>query len=142
MLRCDKLARYVDTTAAVILYRSSDIDDDEGSESPLDDASKEPEMIMPLRNKIAVAGSELKLACRVYCPGKVTVEWYKDQQQVNESDRISFDVEDELHTIHISNLEMSDGGQYKAIFKNKYGIVETKSELTVEGFNFNFMYFL
>ena len=114
-------------------YRSSDVDDEEGSESPLEDASKEPEMIMPLRNKIAVSGSDLKLACRVYCPVKMTVEWHKDGQQISEGPRISFEVEDELHTIHISKLTMTDAGQYKAIFKNKYGVVETKSELTVEG---------
>ena len=120
--------------------RSSDVDDDEGSESPLEDASKEPEMIMPLRNKIAVAGSDLKLACRVYCPGKMTVEWFKGQQQISENHRISFEIEDELYTIHISKLEMSDAGQYKAIFKNKYGIVETKSELTVEGWGYFFLF--
>ena len=122
----------------ILSCRSSDIDDDEGSESPLEDASKEPEMIMPLRNKIAVAGSDMKLACRVYCPGKMTAEWFKDKQQISENRRISFENEDELYTIHISNLEMSDAGQYKAIFKNKYGVAETKAELTVEGRDYCF----
>ena len=117
----------------IIPCRSSDIDDDDGSESPLEDASKEPEIIMPLRNKIAVAGSDLKLACRAYCQRKMTVEWFKGEQQISEDDRISFEVEDELHSIHISRLEMSDAGQYTAIFKNRYGTVETKSELTIEG---------
>lgn len=88
---------------------------------------------MPLRNKIAVCGSNLKLASRVFCPVKMTTEWLKDGQKITASERVSFEVEDELHTLHISKLEMSDGGQYKAIFKNRYGIVETKSDLTVEG---------
>ena len=88
---------------------------------------------MPLRNKIAVAGGDLKLSCRAYCQRKMTVEWFKGEEQISEDDRISFEVEDELHSIHISKLEMSDAGQYKVIFKNRYGMVETKSELTVEG---------
>ena len=110
-----------------------DLDDDD-SESPLEDASKEPELIMPLRNKIGVSGSDLKLACRVYCPVKMNVEWFKDNKPIDtENQRLSIEVQDELYTIHISKLRLSDAGLYTAVFKNRYGTAETKSELTVEG---------
>ena len=117
----------------MILFRTSDGEDDDGSESPLEEASKEPEIIMPLRNKVVLVGGELKLACRIYCPGKMDVEWMKDGKPIQESDRISYVVEDELHTLCVSELQLADSGLYKAVFKNKYGTVQTKSDLTVEG---------
>ncbi len=118
-------------------YRSSDAEDydDAGSESPMedDDISKEPELVMPLRNKTGISGRSIKLGCRVYCPVEMEIEWLKGRKPVKENQRVMFEVEDELHSLTINKLRLSDAGDYKVIFKNKYGSVESKCELSVRG---------
>ncbi len=98
-----------------------------------DDISKEPELIMPLRNKTGVSGRRIKLGCRVFCPVDMEIEWLKGRKPVQESERIVFEADDELHSLVFTKLRLSDAGDYKVVFENKYGRIESKAELCVEG---------
>ena len=117
-----------------VLPRESDIEDeDEESESPLEEDDQEPEIILPLRNKKGKTGGSVKMACRVFCPVEMEVEWFKGMRAITQGPRYVFEHEDDLYSLTINNLRPSDGGNYRAVFSNKYGSVKTKAELDIEG---------
>lgn len=49
------------------------------------------------------------------------IVWFKNDEEIQENERIKFMFEDEIATIVIKNVEVEDEGEYKVFAKNDLG---------------------
>lgn len=90
-----------------------------------------PYFITPLPEETEVLeGDSTRLECRVG-PG-ADVTWYKDDEPLEEDDRVTIENEGDVFAVVISPTELDDEALYKCVAQNEFGKVSCQSELIVE----------
>lgn len=91
-----------------------------------------PQFTMRLREKRVQMTYPVRLSCQVVGWPMVDLVWYKDDVEIEESDRIITWVDNQFHTIEISNTTLADSGVYTATAKNFLGSVSCHCNLIVD----------
>lgn len=112
--------------------------DDELSDDLLDEENEleKPQIILPLRDKKATVGGNVKFSCRVQSvPANCPVEWLFNEKTLKSSSRVSMSKEDkgELFVLNISGVKHSDGGEYTIVLKVQNETLTSSASLDVEG---------
>lgn len=96
-----------------------------------------PKFIQPLKSQEVMEGSPAKLDVRISGEPEPEVEWFKDEQPVEEGSnfRIEFDDTDGCSLI-INSSRVEDEGQYKCVASNDLGKAISEAELLVTGMKF------
>lgn len=96
-----------------------------------------PKFIQPLKSQEVMEGSPAKLDVRISGEPEPEVEWFKDEQPVEEGGnfRIEFDDTDGCSLI-INSSWVEDEGQYKCVASNDLGKAISEAELLVTGMKF------
>ena len=85
----------------------------------------------PLPEEVEVLeGDSTRLECRVG-PG-ADVTWYKDDDLLEEDDRVTFENEGDVFAVVFSATELDDEAEYKCVAQNEFGKVACQTELIVE----------
>lgn len=74
----------------------------------------------------------VRLSCQVIGWPVPDLVWYKDDVEIEESDRILTWVDHQFHTIEISNTVLCDSGVYTATARNALGSVSCHCNLVVD----------
>ena len=77
-------------------------------------------------------GETAKFECRVFGKPAPEVEWYKDDQFLDESDRVKFENKDGVCTLTINDTSAFDEAEYKVLARNPLGTATCTAELLVE----------
>lgn len=93
------------------------------SEGPID-------IIKPLRDLHVTEKEQVMLECEVSKSG-LKAAWYKDGQELHDSDRIELTKADTVHRLTIASAEQTDEGKYSVIF----GENKSTASVKVEGKN-------
>ena len=64
---------------------------------------------------------------------KPTVTWYFEDKPLQETDFLRITSKGEWHKIEFDEILIEDEGVYKCVAENDLGIVETETELLVDG---------
>lgn len=94
---------------------------------------REPEFILKLRERSAVEGSSVRLACRAMGTPEPTFQWYKDDQPISAGGRYDISQSVSGFTLVIKDCQVEDSGEYKCEATNKAGSVSTAAKVTVTG---------
>ena len=113
-------------------------EDDDLSDDLLDEEDEldRAQIILPLRDRKATLGSSAKFSCRAQSinTSSIPVEWYHNDQPVDLARMKSAVTEEgELFTLHLENVQLSDAGRYKIMFKLPNETLSSSAELDVEG---------
>ncbi len=74
-------------------------------------------------------GDTLDMFCEAYSTPEPTLVWYMNDKLLEPSERISISG----NRVQIRNLERTDGGVYKCMFKNVVGRASHEIKLVIEG---------
>ncbi|XP_066917491.1 muscle M-line assembly protein unc-89-like [Clytia hemisphaerica] len=114
-------------------------DDDDLTDDDLLDEEDEldhAQIILPMRDRHATIGSSAKFSCRAQSiKPHIPVEWYHDDKPVDLGcGRIKAAVaeEGELFTLNLRNVQMSDAGKYKIVFKLPNETLTSSANLNVD----------
>ena len=91
-----------------------------------------PEIIQRLIPVEVVKGGMVKFQCRVVGEPAPEIEWYKDDQLLDESDRMKFENKDGVCVLTISDVTPFDEAEYKVLARNPLGTATCSAELLVE----------
>lgn len=94
---------------------------------------REPELILKLRDKSAVEGSSVRLACRAMGTPEPLFQWFKDNQPISAGGRFDISQSVSGFTLVIKDCQVEDSGEYKCEATNKAGSVSTAAKITVNG---------
>lgn len=94
---------------------------------------REPELILKLRDKSAVEGSSVRLACRAMGTPEPSFQWFKDNQPISAGGRFDISQSVSGFTLVIKDCRVEDSGEYKCEAINKAGSVSTAAKVTVNG---------
>ena len=64
---------------------------------------------------------------------KPTVSWYLEDQPLKETEFLKITARGEWHKVSIDEILIDDEGIYKCVAENYLGVVETETEVLVEG---------
>ena len=78
-----------------------------------------------------MAGSELKLTCKFSGSPQPEVEWFKDGGPLEESDRVTCTVGDDVTSLVIKNAEADDEAWYRCRIFNEKGASAVEAEVIV-----------
>ena len=93
----------------------------------------EPKLITPFAEESEVLeGDFVRLECRMGGGSADEVTWLKDDEPLQESNRITFENDGNLHVLTIEAAEPDDEAEYKCQVTNPKGTVSTVTELIVE----------
>ena len=89
-------------------------------------------MLSELSNQIVVATETIKLSFTADLGDPLAaVHWYKDNKEIYENIKNSFEVDDDSVSLTISECNLKDAAAYRCEASNKLGRVETQCTLTV-----------
>lgn len=94
---------------------------------------REPEFILKLRDRSAVEGSSVRLACRAMGTPVPTFQWFKNDQPINSDGRYDITQSVSGFTLVIKDCQLEDSADYKCTAANKAGSVSTAAKVTVTG---------
>ena len=94
---------------------------------------REPEFILKLRDKSAVEGSSIRLACRAMGTPEPTFLWYKDGQPISAGGRFDISQSVSGFVLVIKDCQVEDSGKYKCEATNKAATIDTSAKVTVQG---------
>lgn len=90
-------------------------------------------LIRPLPEETEVLeGDSARLECEVSAGSEYEVLWYKDDEPIEENDRLTFEDEGDVHALVLELAEEEDESEYKCVVCNVAGSVETKGEIVIE----------
>ena len=93
----------------------------------------EPKLIEPLPEESDVLeGDSARLECRLGGGPADEVMWFKDDEPLQEDERITFENEGNLHALNIDAVEPDDEAEYKCQVTNPKGTESSVTELIVE----------
>ena len=78
-----------------------------------------------------MAGSEIKLTCKFAGSPQPEVEWFKDGGPLEESDRVTCTVNDDVTILVIKKVEADDEAWYRCRISNEIGATAVEAELIV-----------
>jgi hypothetical protein len=91
-----------------------------------------PQFTMRLRDRRVQCTYPVRLTCQVLASPNALMQWYKDDIQLVEDDRIAFLQEDQFSTLEISRTYLEDSGQYTVTARNELGSVSCHCNLVVD----------
>lgn len=91
-----------------------------------------PEILTPLQNLTVVEGKPANLECEVKGEPQPNIEWFKDGEQVKQSERINLNFEGNFASLSFKPAELDDEGEYKCVARNELGSASSEAELLVE----------
>ena len=91
-----------------------------------------PEITEKLTSTEVKEGDEARLTCRVRGKPEPEIEWYKDDDLMEESDTVIFEIQDDSYALIIKNVSLADEAEYKALARNPLGTASCSAELLVE----------
>ena len=93
-----------------------------------------PKFIQPLKSQEVLEGSPAKLEVRISGEPEPEIEWFKDEQPIEDGGkfRIEFDDSDGCVLI-INSARLEDKGQYRCVASNEFGKAISEAELLVTG---------
>lgn len=94
---------------------------------------REPEFILKLKDRSAVEGSTVRLACRAMGTPEPGFQWFKDDKPVSAGGRFDINQSVSGFTLVIKDCQVEDTGEYKCEATNKAGSVSTSAKITVTG---------
>lgn len=101
--------------------------------TPLRPRGEPPEFIRKLRDQTVQEDETAQFVCLVLGNPEPTYKWFKDDQEIKESDKYKLTcVEDKL-TLEVLNCTADDEGMYKCEAENHCGSDMTMARLIVEG---------
>lgn len=77
-------------------------------------------------------GDQAKFTCRTSGNPQPEVEWYKDDQLLEESPEVKFENQDGCHSLIIKDVVLDDEAEYKTLARNPWGTASCTAELLVE----------
>ena len=77
-------------------------------------------------------GDDAEFSCRFLGKPEPEVEWYKDDQLLEESNTVKFENQDDCHILKIKNVSLSDEAEYKALARSPLGTASCIADLLVE----------
>ena len=78
-----------------------------------------------------VAGSDLKLTCKFAGSPQPEVEWLKDGGPLEENDRVTCTVDDDVTSLVIKKTEADDEAWYRCRISNENGAAAVEAEVIV-----------
>lgn len=95
-----------------------------------------PSFTKKLRKMDSIKGSFIDLECIVAGSHPISIQWFKDDQEISASDKYKFSFHDNTAFLEISQLEGTDSGTYACSATNKAGHSQCSGHLTVKGWQF------
>lgn len=102
---------------------------------------RQPEFILKLRDKSAVEGSSVRLACRAMGTPEPGFQWYKDSEPISAGGRFDINQSVSGFTLVIKECQLEDSGEYQCEATNKVGSVSTSAKVTITGWSHSFSMF-
>lgn len=84
-----------------------------------------------MEDQECIEKQSVALTCALSKP-RLKVQWFKDDEEITENDRIRFAQEGKSYKLVIDNANLSDTGKYILKYNDE---VETSCELSVKGKN-------
>ena len=84
----------------------------------------------------SIKGSFIDLECIVAGSHPMSIQWFKDDQEITASEKYKFSFHDNTAFLEISQLEGTDSGTYTCSATNKAGHNQCSGHLTVKGWQF------
>lgn len=92
-----------------------------------------PSFTKRLKKMDSIKGSSIDLECIVAGSHPISIQWFKDDQEISASEKYKFSFHDNTAFLEISHLEGSDSGTYTCSATNKAGHNQCSGHLTVKG---------
>ena len=92
-----------------------------------------PSFTKKLKKMDSIKGSSIDLECIVAGSHPISIQWFKDDQEITASEKYKFSFHDNTAFLEISQLEGSDSGTYTCSATNKAGHNQCSGHLTVKG---------
>uniref|UniRef100_M4AZC4 Ig-like domain-containing protein n=1 Tax=Xiphophorus maculatus TaxID=8083 RepID=M4AZC4_XIPMA len=128
--RCKVVNEYGEDSAYAELFVS-------GVRSYLDTArllQKPPEFTLPLVNRTAYLGEDVRFGVTITVHPEPRVIWHKSGQKLipgHDDRKYTFTTDKGLYQLIIHNLEKEDDAEYSVVARNRYGDDSCKARLTV-----------
>jgi len=81
----------------------------------------------------SIKGSFVHLECIVSGSHPISIQWYKDGQEITASEKHKYSFHDNTAFLEINKLEGTDSGSYTCEATNKAGSNQCSGFLTVKG---------
>lgn len=96
-----------------------------------------PKFLQPLKSQEVFEGSAAKLEVRITGEPEPDIEWFKDEQPIEEGDnfRIEFDDTDGCVLV-INSAKLEDEGMYRCVASNSLGKAISEAQFLVTGKKF------
>lgn len=93
-----------------------------------------PKFLQPLKSQEVFEGSAAKLEVRLSGEPEPDIEWFKDEEPIEEGRnfRIEFDDTDGCVLV-INSAKLEDKGMYRCVASNSFGKAISEAELLVTG---------
>ena len=91
-----------------------------------------PKFITTIQPEETKEGATVRFECNVKGEPSPDIEWYKDNQYVEQSDRVKIDTKDGVSVLTIENVSTLDEAVYKVLARNPVGTSTCTAELLVE----------
>lgn len=97
-----------------------------------------PKFTKKLKKMDSIKGSFVHLECIVSGSHPISIQWYKDGQEITASEKHKYSFHDNTAFLEINKLEGTDSGSYTCEATNKAGSNQCSGFLTVKGLKFFF----
>ena len=97
-------------------------------------SQEKPEVMIHLKDRDAIVGDQVEFRIKVVGNPPPKVEWFVNENRVSKTDkRMKVGADEEIHSLVIGGVRLSDEGEVKAVCTNSAGSYTDTCELLVEG---------